>query len=508
MRKWAWAVAWGLTFLWAAASPDAAPKGKIVVGIAGEPNTFDPHIITSPPQSLTLPLVFDTLLVRDRAGKIRPSLAASYRLVSPTVWEFKLREGAKFSNGEPVDAHAVKFSIERIIDPKTKSRIISFFRSVDRVEVVDRYTARIHTKYPDMYLISPLVLYAQIVPPKYYQSHDMKYLAIHPVGSGPYRLARWKKGEELLFEASPTHWDPSRPSIKTGVVKIVPEPTTRVAALVAGDLDIIEAVPPQLTGLVKSNPNLRVVSGKSPRTCYVVMIIKPGAPWADVRVRKALNYAVEKDGIIRHLLQGYARQVATNVGPDSFGHNPDLKPYPYDPERAKKLLAEAGYAKGFSVDMYVPTGRYLMGKEAAEALAGQLAKTGVQARVRTVEWASLVKIFGTRWEPHVPPYWWYSCRFDMTLHSEGMYAGTIHSASTWGGFRDKEVDKAIDEARAETDEERREKKYQDIDRLLHSEKVPLVFLYMEDQIVGKKAKLNWQMRSDALVLISEASWGD
>ena len=495
-----------LAFLWLATPAAAAPKGKIVLGIGGEPSTFDPHILSNTPQSTTHPLVFDTLLFRDNTGKIVPSLAVSYRLVSPTVWEFKLRAGAKFANGEPVDAHAVKYSIERIVDPKTKSRIISLFRSVDHVEVVDPLTARIHTKYPDMYLISPLILYGQIVPPKYFQSHDMKYLATNPVGSGPYRLVRWKKGEEVVFEANPSHWDPSRPPIKTAVVKIIPEPTTRVAALVAEDVDIIEAVPPQLTGLVKSNPNLEIVSGKSPRTCYVIMIIKPGAPWADVQVRRALNYAVEKDSIIQHLLQGYARKVATNVGPDSFGHNPGLKPYPHDPERARKLLAEAGYAQGFSVDMYVPTGRYLMGKEATEALAGQLAKVGVQARVRPVEWASLVKVMTSRWEPHAQPYWWYSCRFDMTLHSEGMYAGSIHSESLWGGFRDKEVDKAIDEARSEMDEAKREMKYREIDRVLHSEKVPLVFLYMEDQIVGKKTKVDWRMRPDANILLSEAGW--
>ena len=198
--------------------------------------------------------------------------------------------------------------------------------------------------------------------------------------------------------------------------------------------------------------------------------------------------------------------MATNVGPDSFGHNPSLKPYPYDPERAKKLLAEAGYAQGFEVDLYVPLGRYLMATQAAEALAGQYAKIGVKLRVRPIEWASLAKVRATRWEPHVQPFWSYGCRLDMTLHAEGMYAGTIHSRSPWGGFRDSEVDRLIDAARSEINDAAREAKYQEIDRLLHSEKVPLVFLYMEDQIVAKKKRVDWRMRSDTLVLLSEAGW--
>ncbi|MEK7872875.1 MAG: ABC transporter substrate-binding protein, partial [Chloroflexota bacterium] len=212
------------------------------------------------------------------------------------------------------------------------------------------------------------------------------------------------------------------------------------------------------------------------------------------------------DSLVTHLLQGYGRKIATNLIPASFGHNPGLKPYPHDLEAAKKLMAEAGYAQGFSVDMYVPIGRYLMGKEAAEAVAGQFEKVGVKVRVRAVEWANLTKIMQRRWEPDAPPYWWYSCRLDTTLHAEGMYAGTITSDSTWGGFRDPEIDKTIEAARAETDEEQREKKYRDLDRILHAEKLPLVFLYNQDQIAAKKAKVDWKMRPDTLILISEAGW--
>ncbi len=490
-------------FFWTVGSVTAAPKGTVTIGLAGEPSTFDPHRITGYPMNHHYPLVFDNLVFRDFSGKIVPNLAKSFSYVKPDVIEFKLREGLKFTNGEPVDAHAVKFSLERIVDPKLKSRQIGYFRSIDHVEVVSRYVARVHLKYPDQFVIGPLAGYGAIVPPKYYKSHDLKFLARKPVGSGPYKLVRWRKGDELVYEANPNYWNPARQRFKRAVIKLIPEPTTRVAALAAGDVDAVNAVPPQLDNLVKGNSKLDLLQGGSGRTCYIIMVIKKGTPWYDVRVRKALNLAIDKDSIIKNVLQGYGQKVATNVGPNSYGYNPNLKPHPYDPVQAKKLLAEAGYANGFSVDMYVPLGRYLMGKQAAEAIAGQLSNLNIKVRVGTPEWGKLVKIMRPRWEPHAKPFWWYSCRMDMQLHAEGMFAGTIHSRATWTGFKDKGIDKLTTDARSEPDDDKRLKKYHEILRILHQEKYPLVFLWTLDQAHAKKKTIDWKMRPNATMQISD-----
>ena len=504
-RGWLWALAWIVALGCAAGGVTAEPQGTVTMGTGGEPSTFDPHRITGFPMNLHFPLVFDNLVFRNHRGEIIPKLATSWRQVKPTVLEFKLRQGVVFSNGEPVDAHAVKFSLERILDPKLKSRQYGYFRSMDRVEVIDDHTVHVHTKYPDMFLLSPLTSYGNIVPPKYYQSHDLKHLARNPVGSGPYRLVKWKKGEELVYEANPNYWQPDTPKFKKGVIKIIPEPNTRVAALLAGDVDIIDSVPPQLIPMVEGNPQLDVIAGDSVRTCFVIMIIKEGAPWADVKVRQAVNHAVDKDAIVKNILQGHARVVATNVGPTSFGYNAALEPFAYDPEKAKQLLAEAGYPDGFSVDLYVPLGRYLMGKQTAEAIAGQMAAIGIDAKVHTAPWPNLVKRMKPRWEPHVKPFWWYGCRMDMHLHSEGMYAGQILSKATWTGFRDAEVDKLATDARAEPDDAVRLEKYQHINHILRHDKVPLIFLWQNNQINAKKKSLQWRMRPNAVMLISEMS---
>lgn len=481
----------------------AAPKGKVVMGFAGSVRTFDPHRITGFPLNNHYPLVFDQLVFRNPEGKIVPKLAKSYRTVNPLLWEFKLQEGVKFSNGEDVDAHAVKFSLERIVNPKLKSRQISFFRNIKKVDVVNKYTVHVHLKKRDMFFLPPLSQYGQIVPPKYYGSKKLKYLAKNPVGSGPYRLKKWKGKFEFHYEAHPNYWDKNNlPQIKTVVVNIIPEPTTRMAALVAGDIDFADSVSPQLIAMAKSNPDVKVIAVPSSRTCYLYPIIKKGAPWANVKVRQAVNYALDKNVLVKTVLEGYGRIIATNVGPDSYGFNPALKPYPYDPVKAKKLLAEGGYPNGISTEIWMPLGRYLKGKQVAEAMVSMLGKVGIKAKLKVAEWGVVKKRMRARWKPKVKSFLRMGCRMDSNLHSEHMYAGTIHSRSTWGGFREKWMDNLIDDARSEPDDAKRLKKYQEVNRVIH-EKAIMGFLYQQHQIVAINKRVNYKPRTNGFVLAFE-----
>ncbi|MDP6367365.1 MAG: ABC transporter substrate-binding protein [Nitrospinota bacterium] len=494
-----------VVFLVSTGAADAAPKGKMTFALAGSVKTFDPHKTTGYPLGYHYPLVFDTLVTRSPEGKLVGLLAKSWRLVSPKVVEFKLRKGIKFTNGEDVDAHAVKFSLERIMDPKLKSRQMGYFRSINRVEVVDKYTARLHTSRPDMFIIRPLAVYGQIVPPKYYKSKKLKYLARHPVGSGPYILKSWKKGSGMVYEANPNYWKPGVPRIKTGVIKIVPEPSTRVSALLAGDVDVADAIPPQMVRMVKADSKLDLLATRSMRTCYIYPIIKPGTPWEKKKVRQALNYAIDKDSLVKNVLRGRASVVATNVGPGSYGYNPAIKPYPYNPAKAKKLLAEAGYPNGFSVEMWTPLGRYLAGKQVSEAMQEMLAKVGIKANLHVVEYGFVVTKMRARWKPKAKSFLRFACRMDSNMHSEGMYAGTIHSRSTWGGYREKWMDKLIDDARSTTDDAKRLAKYRKINSIIHEEAI-LGFLYQQHQIAGKKKRVALKLRTDTRLFMHLVGW--
>lgn len=484
----------------------SAKKDQLLIGMPGDPTTFDPHIRLGLPMLQSWPLVFDNILARDINEKIIPALATSWNYVSPTVLELKVRKGVKFHNGEPVDANAVKYSLDRLFDKKIKSRIRNFYRSVKKVEVVDSHTVRIHTKHPDRYLLSPLADFSAVVPPKHYASNKLKHLARKPVGSGPYRLSKWRKGSEMVFEAVPGYWDKSRQRVKKVIVKVIPEPTTRVSALVSGAVDMIKDIPPQTVPMAKSNPNVDVVAGPGPKACSLIMVLKDGAPWSDVRVRQAVNYAIDKDSIIKNVLQGHATaSMGTVVGPNSFGHNPALKPYPYDVAKAKSLLKEAGYEKGFTVPLVVPLGRYLKGVQGAEAIAGQLKKININVKVKPLEYGAWRRNSRSKWKKGYKPYWNYACRNDLALHAAWMYSGLLYSKSTHGGVRSEKLDKMIVEARSEPDEAKQAAKYRKLAAYIR-EQAFLGFLYHLDEISGKKKAVDWKMRSTGLVIATDAGW--
>ena len=498
-RLWLWMVVLSLLLL--PAGVKAAPKGKVVLGMAGALTTFDPHTFSSLPISMHHPNVFETLLARAPDGSMTNQLAESYKMVSPKVWEFKLRKGVKFSNGDPVNAAAVKFSFERILDPKMKSRQYRYFKSMAKLEVIDEHTVRIHTKKPDPMLPPFLAIYGFIVPPDYYKKHDKKHLSRNPVGSGPFVMKKWRKGQEVVYEANPNAW--RKPRVKTAVVKFIPESTTRVSALISGDVDVIDNLPPALSERVRAGGKTDVIAKQSPRTNYILMVIKEGAPWMDVRVRRAMNLAINREAITKNVMMGFAKSVAIIQGPASFGFNPELKPYPYDPAQAKKLLAEAGFAKGFSFDVYIPRGRFMMGKEALEGIAGQWAKVGLKANVRVMEWGAMKKIIFSKYKKNVKPFLYYLARMNTAFSAEHMFAGAISSRSAYGGFRDKAVDAMINDARSTLDNKAREKKYQEIARVLRHEKVPIVPLYQTFRIFGANKKIDWKPRADGKLIAAE-----
>ena len=505
-RIWMFSLAALVLMMIAAGGAVGAGKDKLLIGMPGDPTSFDPHIRNGLPMFQSWPLVFDNILTRDPSGKIMPNLAESWRYVNSKVLELKIRKGVKFHNGEPVDAHAVKYSLDRIFDPKLKGRIKNFYRTIKSVEVVDSHTVRVHTKNPDRYLLSPLADFSAVVPPKHYGSAKLKDLSRRPVGSGPYRLTKWRKGSEMVFEAVPGYWNPKRQRVKTVVVKVIPEATTRVSALLANSVDMIKNIPPQMVTLAKSKPDVDVVSGPGPKACSVLMVLKDGAPWMDKRVRQAVNYGIDKESIIKNVLQGYATvSMGTVVGPKSFGHNPAVKAYPYDLAKARKLLKEAGYEKGFTVPMKVPIGRYLKGVQGAEAIAGQMKKLNINVQVTPLEYGAWRRNSRSKWKKGYPAYWNYVCRNDTPLHAAWMYSGLFYSKSVHGGVRDEKLDKMIVDARSEGDEAKQIKMYQDLSRHIR-ENALLGFLYHLDEIEGKKKSVDWKMRADGLLIATDAGW--
>ena len=387
----------------------------MIIAQGVDPTTLDPMNHQETPAGNICRNIFDTLLERDAELKMQPALAREMpKLVAPTVWEFKLRPGMKFHNGEPVDAEAVKFSLERLVDPKNKMRGAPPFAPLSHVEIVDPLTVRLHTKAPWPILDTQMSAgQASIVPPKYYRDKDTVAVSRAPVGSGPYRFVRWVKDDRIELEAYDQYWR-GAPRIKTVVFRPIPDDAVRVAALQNGEIDVAVNIPPHMANIIANHPKLFLTTAPSVRTIQLMYYTHqydaqhklvgpyPG-PTADKRVRWAMNYAVDVDDIIKNVLDGKAQRVGLMLTDRHFGFDPAIKPIKQDLAKSKQLLAEAGFPGGLEITLNSPQGRYVRDKEVAEAIAGQLTKAGIRTTVRTHEW---VHYFGNLAYNHkTPPVW-------------------------------------------------------------------------------------------------------
>jgi peptide/nickel transport system substrate-binding protein len=371
--------------------PAEAAKDRVVVAFGSNIPTLDPHMHSSRLAHIADWHLYDTLMDRDsKTYKPAPGLASSLKNLNPTTWELKLRTGVKFHNGEPFNAEAVKFTIDRILDPATKSVTRGNFTWIKEVKVVDENTVQLITTKPFPAAPEFLTL-AYIVPPKYLKSVGDDEFSRKPVGTGPYKFVEWKKAEHLIVEANAGYWKDSpkgMPKIKTIVFRTIPETTTQIAELLSGGVDIIRNVPPDQIAVVKDSPNARISATKILRVNSLLLDNAGRAsntPLTNQKVREAVAYAINVEEMLKTILGGYAERTATGVNPLHFGFDGSIKPYPYDPERAKKLLAEAGYPNGFEITFNTYSGTITSVDQMADAIAGYLAKVGIKAKRRHIE---------------------------------------------------------------------------------------------------------------------------
>ena len=243
-----------------------AAKDRVVVAFGSNIPTLDPHMHSSRLAHIADYHLYDTLMYRSPKDNYKPGpgLATSLRSLNPTTWELKLRQGVKFHNGEPFNAESVKFTIDRVLDPATKSVTRGNFTWIKEVKVVDEYTVQILTAKPFPAAPEFLTL-SYIVPPKYLKSVGDEEFSKKPVGTGPYKFVEWRKAEHLIVEANPDYWKDSpkgMPKIKTIVFRTIPETTTQIAELLSGGVDIIRNVPPDQIAVVKDSANARISATK------------------------------------------------------------------------------------------------------------------------------------------------------------------------------------------------------------------------------------------------------
>jgi len=489
-----------LTVLSGCGQNGAAATDAIVIAQGVDATTLDPHMHAETTTSNVVNQIFDRLLTRDAAMVLQPDLALSVTPLNDLTWEVKLREGVKFHNGEDFDAESVKFSIERIIDPATKSPQLPSLSAIDRVEIIDPHTVHIITKTP--YPVLPGRLTLAMVPPRYIREQGEQYFAEHPVGTGPYTFVSWTKDEAIVLAANDAYWRGS-PAIKQVTFRPIPENATRLAELQTGAVDLIVNVPPHQAADLDAGADTKVVKTPSGRFIFLQLAADSDGPLADPRVRQALNCAIDVPGIIDSILAGNGYRSTQPLTSLDFGFNPDLAGYAYNPERARQLLAEAGYPDGLTLDLDVPNGRYVMDKEVAQAVAGQLAAVGVDVNLNVNEWGMHISKILEHKMTGAFLIGWGTTLFD----ADATLFPLFRSGQRNSYYGDPETDCLLDAGRATLDSAARADLYHAAAAQL-VENAAAVFLYQQEDVYGIDRQLNWQPRPDELIFVYDMSFGE
>jgi peptide/nickel transport system substrate-binding protein len=466
------------TFLFAAtaaiaAAAPACAAGTLTVAQDRDPNNWDPIATYLIAWGQVASNMFDGLVLRDEALHLKPGLATSWEVLDQAQrLRFHLRQGVTFHDGEPFDANAVKFTIERLLGPEgAKGPQQSNYTTIGSVEISDPYTVDIVLRQPDPVMITKLSGYGgMIVPPKYIQEKGSDYFGQHPVGTGPFKATDYQNKVSLTLEPNPAYWD-GPPKLGKLLYRFIVEPNTQVAELQANRVDIATNIPIALTSTIANADNLRLISITGP-TVTVARFNSAHGPTTDEHVRKAIIMAVDRDAIVKQILQGQAKTVTSFQSSLSFGFDPEQKWVPYDPAAAKKLLAEAKVAPGTAVSIDFQ-GNNTTFREVAQAIAGYLTAVGLKAEVKPYEMNIFINdIIPNGKTGAMFALGWGGWTFDYDNTAYLMY----HSGEHWNPYdKDPTLDKMLEAQRAITDRAEREKALQKISDYVadHALELPL-----------------------------------
>ena len=482
-------------------TPQQSGPLTVVVAQAADPVTLDPQKPGGPVGGNFYRNLFDTLLKQDDTGKVVASIATEWSRLSETQWRFKLRQGVKFTNGEAVDANAVHFTIQRMLEPG-KVRQLYTFGLIKETKVINDYTIDIITKVADPFLpIQVTDLF--IIPPKAAAQAGEDGFNLSPIGSGPFKLGERLPNQRIVLEANKEYWG-GAPKIDQLVFRPIPEASTRLAELLSGGVDIVPDLTPEQAAGLKPDGGVRAISLPSKRVPFVGINLLANAPspLKDKRVRQALNYAVDAEVIIKSVLGGNGKRLATIFRPDWPGYDTSLAPYPYDPAKAKQLLADAGYPNGFSMTMMTSAGIISKGVEVTQAVAGQLAAVGVKVEVTTLELNAYraIAIGGQKENKLSGLYLWnWGAKPGAP---DSALNGFLRSTGITSYWNNPTFDALVDETLQTFDENKRLDGYKRVQSMLKDE-APVIFLYQANDIYGLGSRVTWKPRIDQDILGEE-----
>ena len=426
-------------------------------------------------------------------GEFEGRLAERWKVENPTTWVFYLNKNYKFNDNSPVTADDVVHSMmNRVIgDPQSKQKA-SVAGPITKAEAIDKYTVKFTTKTPAAPLLSflcdRLIVTSKAAFDKYGRDAADRQ---HMMGGGPYRLKELVPGQRLVIAKRPEHPEAKKnPTAPDEIVfRVMREVEQRVTALINGEVEIAQFIPPPLRGRVESAPNLRIEPVDSIEIMFLAMQPKP--PFDKKEVRQAVCHAINRDQIVKTLLEGFASRLDGPLGPGQYGYDPNLKPkLDYNPERSKKLLAQAGYPNGVDVELQTPVGRYTLDKQVSEAMTAMLNAGGFRAKLLTPEWPTL---WANVQKGQVPFY--YMGRGSVLDPSAALHQYFHTGGSPRIGYSNKKLDELLDKEQQEFDPEKRKQYLREAMSLI-TEEAPACFMWRHKLLWGISAKVDYQPLPD------------
>ena len=497
--------------------PARAQTGqRLRIGLAAPNTTLDPHLQSNAPNNAVTTHIFDSVIVNDEASRSKPGLAASWRVLDDTHWEFTFQPNITFSDGSALTLEDIVASIDRATTIPSTASFRTYTRTIKNIAAAGPNTFIVETKAPDPLLLNSLSR-IRIISAKYKDAASADFNSGKAaIGTGPYLFKEYVPGSHVLLVRNDAHWGPKPPWSEV-MLRIVADNGARIAGLLSGDLDLIEDVPHEGLERVKSNASLHTISGISSRIVYFAMDqrrdVTPYAadaagkplernPFRDRKVREAIDLAINRQAIVERVMDGAAMVAAQYLPPGGFGTSPNIKPAVYDPNKAKALLAEAGYPNGFRLTIHGPNDRYVNDAKIVQAVAQMLTRVGISTKVEVMPWAVYVNRNS-------------NAEFSFSLGSWGVNTGETSNpivalnatydkeagtgASNFGRYSNPKVDELVKQATHTMNDDKRASLLAEVSEIVFADRAILP-LHHEGLIWAARKSVQYTPRADQYTL--------
>jgi peptide/nickel transport system substrate-binding protein len=443
--------------------------------------TLDPHSQNHATTNNLIGHAYEGLVRYDKKYQIEPALATDWKIVNPTTWRFNLRKNVKFHDGSAFTADDVVFSFDRIRQPQGFMQI--YVAGIDKIVKVDDYAIDVILSKPNPTLLNSLVLFFimdkdwaianKTDKVQDFKAKEVTFASRNTNGTGPFVIKEWTPDQRIVMTANKTWWDKPEGNVTDVVYSPIKSDATRISALLAGDVDLVTDLPTQDVARLRSNANLAVLDGPEVRTIFIALDqgsdeLKYGSkgknPFKDIRVRQALNMAIDRDAIKRTIMRNLSIPAAIMVAPGVNGHTPDLdKPARVDVAGARKLLAAAGYPDGFEFTLDCPNNRYVNDEEICQAVVGMWAKAGVKAKLNAMPFGPFIAKI-QKFDSSAYLLGWGVATYDAQYTLQSLVRTRVGGADgnfNLAGVSSAKVDSLVDAMKSEMDKTKRDQLLRD-----------------------------------------------